>query len=45
LRRKVAFKQREGFDFGALRIPARITETPAPAGPFDEAFVKAALAE
>ncbi len=44
LRRKIAFKQREGFDFGALRIPQRIIETPAPAGPFDEAFVRNAIA-
>ncbi len=45
LQRKVAFKQREGFDFAALRIPGRIMETPAPAGPFDEAFLRAAIAE
>jgi aldehyde:ferredoxin oxidoreductase len=44
LRRKIAFKQREGFDFAALRIPQRIIETPSPAGPFDEAFVRAAIA-
>jgi len=44
LRRKIAFKQREGFDFGALRVPQRIIETPSPAGPFDEAFVRAAIA-
>jgi aldehyde:ferredoxin oxidoreductase len=43
LRRKIAFKQREGFDFGALRIPQRIIETPSPAGPFDEAFVRGAI--
>jgi len=44
LRRKVAFKQREGFDFGALRIPRRIVETPSPNGPFDEGFVREAIA-
>ncbi|MEJ5310351.1 MAG: aldehyde ferredoxin oxidoreductase N-terminal domain-containing protein [Anaerolineae bacterium] len=43
LRRKIAFKQREGFDFGALRIPQRIIETPSPGGPFDEAFVREAI--
>ncbi len=43
LRRKIAFKQREGFGFGALRIPQRIIETPSPAGPFDEAFVRRRL--
>jgi aldehyde:ferredoxin oxidoreductase len=44
LRRKVAFKQREGFTFEGLRIPARILETPAPAGPFDEGFLREAIA-
>lgn len=44
LRRKIAFKQREGFDYGALRIPQRIIETPSPAGPFDEIFVRDAIA-
>lgn len=43
LKRKVAFKRREGFDAAALRVPARITETPSPAGPFDEAFIRRAL--
>jgi aldehyde:ferredoxin oxidoreductase len=43
LRLKHAFKQREGFDLGTLRLPKRIFETPSPAGPFDEAFVRAAL--
>ena len=43
LRRKTAFKQREGFDFGALRVPQRIIDTPSPAGPFDEAFVREAI--
>lgn len=45
LRRKYAFKQREGFDLATVRIPKRIIETPSPAGPFDEAFVRQALAE
>ncbi len=44
LRRKIAFKQREGFDFATLRVPQRIIETPSPAAPFDEAFVRAAIA-
>jgi len=44
LRRKVAFKRREGFTFEGLRIPGRILETPAPAGPFDEAFLRQAIA-
>jgi len=44
LRRKYAFKRREGFDLAALRIPQRILETPAPAGPFDEAFMRQAMA-
>ncbi len=44
LRRKNAFKVREGFDLTQLRLPARIWETPSPAGPFDEAFLRAALA-
>lgn len=43
LRRKHAFKAREGFDVTALRLPARIWETPSPAGPFDEAFLQQAL--
>jgi len=43
LRRKQAFKVREGFDVTALRLPARIWETPSPAGPFDEAFLRQAL--
>lgn len=43
LQRKQAFKVREGFDVTALRLPARIWETPSPAGPFDEAFLRQAL--
>ncbi len=45
LRHKVTFKEREGFDPRALRIPQRITETPSPAGPFDKEFVREAIAE
>lgn len=44
LRRKVAFKQREGFDFAALRFPQRIFDTPAPAGDFDADFIRQAIA-
>ncbi len=44
LHRKVAFKRREGFAVADLLVPARITETPSPAGPFDEAFIRTALA-
>jgi aldehyde:ferredoxin oxidoreductase len=43
LRRKYAFKRRAGFDLASLRVPDRIIETPSPAGPFDTAFVRAAL--
>lgn len=44
LRAKHAFKTREGFDMAQLRLPRRIFETPAPAGPFDEDFMRRALA-
>lgn len=44
LQRKNAFKQRQGFDFSNLRLPRRIFETPAPAGEFDEAFMRRAIA-
>jgi aldehyde:ferredoxin oxidoreductase len=44
LHRKVAFKLREGFDFNHLRLPKRIFETPAPTGPFDEAFMRQVIA-
>jgi aldehyde:ferredoxin oxidoreductase len=40
LRRKVAFKQREGFDQLGLRIPARILETPSPAGTLSEQMLR-----
>ncbi|MCU0610862.1 MAG: aldehyde ferredoxin oxidoreductase family protein [Candidatus Eisenbacteria bacterium] len=43
LRRKHAFKRREGFDPEAMTIPRRILETPSPAGHFDEAFLRAAI--
>jgi aldehyde:ferredoxin oxidoreductase len=44
LRRKYDFKQREGFDLASMRIPRRILETPSPAGPFDETFMRRAIA-
>ena len=44
LRRKYAFKRREGFDPAALPIPRRILDTPSPAGPFDEAFLRESIA-
>jgi aldehyde:ferredoxin oxidoreductase len=43
LQRKMAFKEREGFHLETLRIPRRILETPSPAGPFDEAFLREAM--
>jgi aldehyde:ferredoxin oxidoreductase len=44
LRRKYAFKMREGFDAEGLRIPGRILETPTPLGRLDEAFMRQAVA-
>jgi aldehyde:ferredoxin oxidoreductase len=44
LRRKHAFKKREGFDAASLRLPKRIFETNSPAGTFDEAFMREAIA-
>jgi aldehyde:ferredoxin oxidoreductase len=44
LRRKYAFKMREGFDPAKLRIPRRILETPSPLGPVEEAFLRRAVA-
>jgi aldehyde:ferredoxin oxidoreductase len=44
LARKYAFKRREGFDPAAMPIPRRIIETPSPAGPFDEAFLRDSIA-
>jgi aldehyde:ferredoxin oxidoreductase len=43
LRRKQAFKAREGFDLAALRIPARVLETPTPLGVLDEGFLRRAI--
>jgi aldehyde:ferredoxin oxidoreductase len=44
LRRKYAFKMREGFDPAALRIPPRILETPSPLGTLEEDFMRRAVA-
>jgi aldehyde:ferredoxin oxidoreductase len=44
LRRKFAFKRREGFDAAAMPIPRRIVETPSPAGPFDEEYIRRGIA-
>jgi aldehyde:ferredoxin oxidoreductase len=44
LHRKHTFKGREGFEWGQLRLPRRIFETAAPAGPFDEDFMREAIA-
>ncbi len=43
LRGKQAFKAREGFTFDQLRLPRRIFETLAPAGTFDESFMRQAI--
>jgi aldehyde:ferredoxin oxidoreductase len=43
LHNKHAYKLREGFSFEQLRLPRRIFETPAPAGTFDETFMRAAI--
>jgi aldehyde:ferredoxin oxidoreductase len=40
LRRKHAFKRREGFDWAQLRIPRRILETPSALGAIDEDFLR-----
>ena len=45
LRRKYAFKVREGFDLKKLRIPRRITETPTPFGRLEEVELRSALEE
>ena len=45
LRRKYAFKVREGFDLKELRIPRRITETPTPFGRLEEVELRSALEE
>jgi aldehyde:ferredoxin oxidoreductase len=44
LRRKYAFKMREGFDPAALRIPRRILETPSPLGLLEEEFLRRTIA-
>jgi aldehyde:ferredoxin oxidoreductase len=44
LHRKHTFKGREGFEWAQLRLPRRIFETAAPAGPFDEDFMREAIA-
>jgi len=44
LRRKYAFKVREGFDPAGLRIPRRILETPSPVGSLNEDFLRPAIA-
>jgi aldehyde:ferredoxin oxidoreductase len=43
LRRKYAFKLREGFDPGQLRIPRRILETSTPMGTLDEDVLRKAI--
>lgn len=43
LRRKMAFKIREGFSFDSLRIPRRILETPTPHGVLEEGFIREAI--
>ena len=45
LRRKRAFKVREGFDPKALHPPERVYRTPSPLGAVDRGLVDAALAE
>jgi aldehyde:ferredoxin oxidoreductase len=43
-REKFRFKLREGFDFSKLRLPKRIFETAAPAGPLTEDYVRKTIA-
>ncbi len=45
LRRKHAFKQREGFELATLPIPKRALQTPTPRGTVEEAFLRRALGE
>jgi len=45
LRRKHAFKVREGFRLATLPIPERAMTTPAPGGAVDEEYLRQALAE
>jgi len=44
LRLKHAFKEREGFSLGKIRIPNRILETPSSFGKIEEDFLRRALA-
>ena len=44
-REKYRFKVREGFQFSKLRLPSRIFETASPFGPFDEDFMRRAIAK
>ncbi len=43
LRRKYAFKVREGFDLAQVRIPRRILETPSAWGTLEEGFLREAM--
>jgi aldehyde:ferredoxin oxidoreductase len=43
-REKFRFKAREGFDFDKLRIPRRVLETAAPAGPLTEDYMRRTIA-
>jgi aldehyde:ferredoxin oxidoreductase len=43
LRRKFAFKEREGFDMAELRIPERISETLSPLGQVDAGYIRETL--
>jgi len=45
LRRKHAFKVREGFDLSTVSIPERAVATPTPAGPVAAAYLRRALGE
>lgn len=45
LRRKYAFKKREGFELVGVPIPARALQTPTPSGRVDEEFLRRALRE
>ncbi len=45
LRRKYAFKRREGFDLAELSIPKRVLQTPTPSGRVEEDFLRRALGE
>lgn len=43
-RRKYDFKVREGFDFGTLRVPERVFETPSPLGMLEKDYIQRGLA-